>query len=100
MDIKKRIKQPLDKRGDMFWVIIMGIIALVVLVVLIIINTGLIRDTGGAVHGQIDGTKDCDMDGVPNMLDRCCCCNGADDVVGPDGCDPFKECSESERKCA
>lgn len=85
--------------------VVKAIIVLIVLGVVIFVFMKLFGGGTGEAGKQIEQTKsDWDGDGIPNILDNCCCTD-ADDVAHVDatGCIPGENkvsCSSTEgQKC-
>jgi len=67
--------------SEMFWIIILALVAIVVGILIIVFTKG------GGVNTQLDNLGDYDQDGVSNMFDKCPCSAVGDAVEeGLQGC--------------
>ncbi len=70
--MKKIIPQKINKKGtEMWWIIVMGIIALIAVIVIVIFFNDSVGKSKDIVKDKFDGFGDSDCDKVADFTDVC-----------------------------
>jgi uncharacterized protein (UPF0333 family) len=101
--MKKIRKFNLEKKGQsqMFWILMVAVIAIIVGVFIILWFKGSGSKAFGSIDDTIDTFGDCDKDDVANYFDDCPCDAGITEFDGCESAGIAQECEKKEiENCA